>query len=77
MALDNYELIFRQYTIENIEENWYLNNDIGIYIHIYHEWGYHVFNFLQNDELNLLLSLFQCTKDELILKKSYRCRVFW
>lgn len=69
MFLDSYELIFRQYTIENIEENWYLNNDSGIYIHIYHEYGYHVFNFLHNDELNLLLSLFQCTKDELVLKK--------
>lgn len=69
MFLDSYELIFRQYTIENIDENWYLNNDSGIYIHIYHESGYHIFNFLYNDELNLLLSLFQCTKDELILKK--------
>ena len=76
MDLDNYELIFRQYTIENIEENWFLNIDRGIYIHIYHEWGYHVFNFLHNDELNLLLSLFQCTKDELILKKVIGVELF-
>ena len=69
MSLDNYELIFRQYTIENIEGNWHLNNDRGIYIHIYHEWGYHVFNFLHNDELNLLLSLLNCEKDELNFKK--------
>lgn len=76
MFLDSYQLIFRQYTIENIEENWYLNNDSCIYIHIYHEYGYHVFNFLHNDELNLLLSLFQCTKDELVLKKVIGVELF-
>ena len=69
MSLDNYRLILRQYTIENIEKEGYLNNKKGTYIHIYHELGYHVFNFLYEEELDLLLSLFQCTKDELIFKK--------
>ena len=69
MSLYNYRLILRQYTIENIEKEGSLNNKKGTYIHIYHELGYHVFNFLYEEELNLLLSLFQCTKDELIFKK--------
>lgn len=69
MSLDNYKLIFRQYTIENIEKNRCFNNIKGTYIHIYHKWGYHVFLSLYEEELNLLLSLLQCTKDELKFKK--------
>ena len=34
MSLDNYRLILRQYTIENIEENWYLKIELNMFLDI-------------------------------------------